>query len=216
MLPEFRTKDLTLLSHGIHRPCFPRAALTIPFKRRTRTLHLSITLHPRFITLQPRGLHHVIFPSLGRSSCFSRFFSKTSLCWVQVFQTEPSGTLALLKSLPVWEAIFPLHFSWTGKKTGGGGDSFRILEISFCSFREMDETCLSFKPIHDRWRCSETVMFLYSFSSFSSIHQHCVLYTQLTNSGQMSCEDSQRTQVAKPQQKIWAFQTCPSSWGATE
>lgn len=119
MLPEFQTKDLTLLSHGTHRPCFPRAALTVPFKRGTRTLHLPITLYTRFITLQPRGLHHVIFPSLGRSSCFSSFFQKRHYVDFKCFKQNPLE-LALLKSLPLWEAIFPLYFSGTGKKRGEG------------------------------------------------------------------------------------------------
>lgn len=97
------------------------------------------------------------------------------------FQTEPSGALSFLESFPLCEAIFSLDFWRTGEKTG----SFRILEISICSFWEMEEIFLSFKPIHDHWRCCGTVIILYSFLFF--IHPSVrVLYTQLTSSGKLS------------------------------
>lgn len=115
----------------------------------------------------PGNPSYLIFPPLGQSSCFLRFFQELHHVWLSVFSTRsPWNALSLLESLPLCEAVIFLAFWRTEKRVIS-----KTLEISICSFWGTDNMFLSSKPSHDWWSC-KTGVFLYSFSSSPHIHQY--------------------------------------------
>lgn len=94
--------------------------------------------------------------------------------------------------------FFPCYiFPWVLRNRKKKGNLQNYWNI--WSFWEMDEMFLNFKCIHDCWKCCETIMFLYSFSSFTFIHQYvCCTHS----SGKLRLKKSHRTQIAKLIAKI--------------